>query len=801
MRLVTELLIEEIVEAIERSSSVYILTAFLMKSGVKLLKKPLKEALDRGAEVKVCTGDYMYVTQPEALRSLYELDDRIEVRLWKSNGRSFHPKAYLFQYEQEQGHVIIGSSNLSKSALTRGVEWNVSVPAEESVQLHKEALDSFLKLFLSENTVPVNEPTIRLYEEKYQKVNTTAGKFNSWDAEDEHELMFGSEKEYETVISEPDGPYEVLSPRQAQAEALEELERTVEDGYNKALVIMATGLGKTYLAAFFTKRFKRVLFIAHREEILYQAKRTFEHVMPERSHGIFNGKQKDGEADFVFASIFSVANRKQVEEFGQNAFDLIVIDEFHHAAARSYQHVLDYFSYSFLLGLTATPDRMDGKDVYAICDGNVAYRIDFIKAIEHGWLSPFRYYGIYDKIDYSQVTWLGKRYDEEELLGLQLRRDVFENIYEAWKKYKQTRTLGFCSSIKQADFLAQSFAEKGVACLSLTSKTSARERKAAVQKLESGELELILTVDLFNEGVDIPLVDTLLFARPTESLSIFTQQVGRGLRLAPSKESCVIIDLIGNYRNADVKLSVFRNQEGDDKSKVVVGIPAVPDVCSIDLETRVIDLLNELQKKRKPRREQMISSFFAVRAELGRNPSYLELHLQGEFDGAQYRAEFGSYFAFLQEAGVFTDEEEEVYRGYREWLLEVERTTMTKSYKMVVLSYMLSRGPERWMKPVSPVEAAPYFHEYFMSATYRKKIDFSAKNTKAMWEYDEGKVARLVAQMPMTKWANSSKGLVSFDGEQFGLTFEIEDSTRDMVFEWTKEVCEYRLHRYFEREG
>ncbi|MCL7748777.1 DEAD/DEAH box helicase family protein [Halalkalibacter alkaliphilus] len=801
MRLVTELLIEEIVEAIEQSSSVYILTAFLMKSGVDLLKKPVKEALNRGVEVKVLTGDYMYVTQPEALQALYELDDRIEIRLWKSNGRSFHPKAYLFQFEEDQGHVIIGSSNLSRSALTRGVEWNVSIPAGESEELHKEALDSYLKLFLSENTVPVNEPTIRMYEENYNEVNAKTGQFSAFDAEDEAELMFGDEKDYEHVVAEPKEPYEVLSPRQAQAKALEELERTVEDGYNKALVVMATGLGKTYLAAFFARRFKRVLFIAHREEILYQAKRTFEHVMPDRTHGIFNGKQKDGEADFVFASIFSVANRKQVEEFGQDAFDLIVIDEFHHAAARSYQHVLDYFSYSFLLGLTATPDRMDGKDVYAICDGNVAYRIDFIQAIEQGWLSSFRYYGIYDEIDYSQVTWLGKRYDEEELLGLQLRKDVFDNIYQAWVKHKQTRTLVFCSSIKQADFLAKSFTDKGVACLSLTSKTSARDRKEAVQKLESGELEVILTVDLFNEGVDIPLVDTLLFARPTESLSIFTQQVGRGLRLAPTKKSCVIIDLIGNYRNADVKLSVFRNQDSEGKREAGVAIPAVPDVCSIDLETKVIDLLNELQRKRKPRREQMIHSYYEVRAELGRDPSYLELHLHGEFDGTQYKAEFGSYFAFLKEAGVYTDEEEQVYSSYRQWFLEVERTTMTKSYKMVVLSYMLSRGVEQWFKPVTPVEVASYFHQYYMSETYRKKIDFSAKNTKAMWEYDEGKVARLVAQMPMTKWANSSKGLVTFDGETFELTFEVDGSSSGKVNEWTREVCEYRLHRYFERKA
>jgi hypothetical protein len=493
--------------------------------------------------------------------------------------------------------------------------------------------------------------------------------------------------------------------------------------------------------------------------------------------------------------------KKHLEQFQPDEFDLIIIDEFHHAAAKSYQHVLDYFSYVFLLGLTATPDRMDGKDVYAFCDGNVAYCIDFIKAIDQGWLCPFQYYGIYDEIDYSQVTWLGKRYDEEELLGKQLSEDVFENIFTAWKKYKQTRTLVFCSSIKQANFLARSFAEQGVACLSLISLTATKERKEAVQMLESGELEMILTVDLFNEGVDIPSVDTLLFVRPTESLSVFTQQVGRGLRLASSKETCVIIDLIGNYRNADLKLSVFRGQEGEGNKASSVEIPAVPSFCSIELETQVIDLLNELQKKRKPRHEQMKNSYYMVRAELGRDPSYLDLHLHGGFDGTQYRSEFGSYFSFLKEVGIFTEEEEEIYLNYLNWLKEIEQTSMSKSYKMVVLDYMLSRGPMHWFESVSPQEVAPYFHKYFMSETYRKKIDFSSKNTKAMWEYDEKKIAVLVAKMPMTKWANSSKGLVSFDGERFSLMFEVLGSDREKLYEWTKEVCEYRLHRYFERKA
>ena len=198
----------------------------------------------------------------------------------------------------------------------------------------------------------------------------------------------------------------------------------------------------------------------------------------------------------------------------------------------------------------------------------------------------------------------------------------------------------------------------------------------------------------------------------------------------------------------------------------------------LELETRVIDLIEEFQKKRKPRREQMIEAFYTMRDELGRVPTLLELHLNGSFDGEQYRKEFGSYVGFLQAVGVLTDKEKAAYETYSNWIKEVERTSMSKSYKMVVLSYMLSRGVKEWTRAVTAEEVAPYFHEFYMSKEYRKKIDFSAKNTQALWKYDEKKVASLIAKMPMTKWAGSSKGLVSFDGERFGLRLRLMKEQR-----------------------
>ncbi|MCZ0757110.1 DEAD/DEAH box helicase family protein, partial [Anoxybacillus sp. J5B_2022] len=769
-------LIEKLKEHIETSSTIYILTSFVMKSGVEVIKEPLKQAAERGADIKICAGDYLYVTQPDALRELTSIHPNIEVRLWKSNGVSFHPKAYLFE-DKSDGYFIIGSSNLSRSALTSGIEWNIGLHKCVEENVFVEVMSEFLTLFYAEQTVQVNEETLKDYEKQYADYHQRHSNLvRQWAQLEEMELMLPAEvsaAEEAEVVYDPTVSYGTIQPRFAQVEALAQLEATYAEGYDRAMVVMATGLGKTYLAAFFARNFGKVLFIAHREEILYQAKRSFAWVLSDKTFGIYDGKVKEGRADVVFASIFTLSMKKHLEIFAKDAFDLIVIDEFHHAAAKSYERVLAYFQPKFLLGITATPDRNDYKDVYAICDGNVAYRIDFIEAVQRGWLAPFRYYGVYDDTDYTKITWRGNRYDEVELLQAQLRTEVAENILRAWEKHRQTKTLVFCSSIHQADFLANYFNEHGYRTVSLHSKQVHITRSKAIAMLEKGELDAIFTVDLFNEGVDIPAVDTLLFVRPTESLTVFTQQVGRGLRLHPAKQYCVIIDLIGNYRNADVKLSLFDTKRGETSKKREKLLPTVPELCEMDLDVRVIDLLEEMRRKRQPRREKLLYDYQELKQELGRRPTYLELHLHGRSEAKEYRDEFKSYVGFLYWADELSEREKEVFLKYESWLVEVERTTMTKSYKMVVLQAMLNRGPSRWHLPITPNEVAPFFHQYFMEKEYRKRIDFSDGETKRLWQYDEQKVAKLIAKMPMTKWSGSSNGLVSFANNIFSLNFSI----------------------------
>jgi superfamily II DNA or RNA helicase/HKD family nuclease len=802
-------LIDKLKEQIETSSTICILTSFVMKSGVEVLKEALKKAAERGADIKICAGDYLYVTQPGALRELINIHPNIEVRLWRSNGVSFHPKAYLFENEKD-GYFIIGSSNLSRSALTSGIEWNIGLHKCVEEEVFTEVIQEFSELFYADQTVQVNEETIKDYEKQhadYHQRHTNL--VRQWTQFEEVELMLPLEKPNVLPAERHDPPqlihertnvaYGTIQPRFAQVEALEQLETTYAEGYDRAMVVMATGLGKTYLAAFFARNFDKILFIAHREEILHQAKQSFQRVLPNKTFGMYDGKTKEGQADIIFASIFTLSMKKHLEVFRQNEFDLIVIDEFHHAAARSYQRVLDYFEPKFLLGITATPDRNDNRDVYAICDGNVAYKIDFIEAIQRGWLAPFRYYGVYDDTDYTKITWRGNRYDEAELLQAQLRQEMAENILQAWEKYRQTKTLVFCSSIKQADFLSQYFNQRNYRTVSLHSQQVNITRQKAIEMLEKGELDAIFTVDLFNEGVDIPSVDTLLFVRPTESLTVFTQQVGRGLRLYEGKDYCVIIDLIGNYRNADVKLSLFDTERtGTKKGKEK---PVVPENCQIELDVRVIDLLNEMKRKRQPRREKLLSDYKELKQELGHRPTYLQLHLHGRSEAAEYKQEFKSYVGFLYWADELSEREKEIFLKYESWLVEAEWTRMTKSYKMVVLQAMLNRGSSYWYLPITPQEVALFFHQYYMEKEYRKRIDFSDRETKRLWQYDEEKVSKLIAEMPMTKWSGSSKGLISFENNVFSLNFSIAPEDEEILYKWTQEICEYRLHAYFERKG
>lgn len=800
IRFVTQNLITHLKEELEQANTVYWISAFAMKSGVQLILLELKQAANRKADVKILVGDYLAITQPEALRILLENVPTAQIRMFQSYGQSFHPKAYLFRNRQ-QNTLIVGSSNLSKSAMTSGIEWSLSVPTPIEDPLFDQAASEFIRMFTHENTIPVNAETIAQYEEYYAKQNRAMPLSSVWAKADEIEVMYGDKNtDQSEIIIETVEPYETtLKPRPAQELALKALVESMEEEYDKALAVMATGLGKTYLAAFFAERFKKVLFVAHREEILYQARDSFLHVHNDKKAGLYNASHKEVESDFLFASVSTLSQDHHLKKFNPEEFDLIVVDEFHHATAPSYMRVIDYFKPRFLLGITATPHRLDNGDVFGICDGNVAITINFLVAIQQNWLAPFKYYGVYDDTDYSQLRWVGSGYAEEDLERVQLREEMAEMIYQEWQSKKQTRTIGFCSSVKQAKFLATYFAGEGVRAISLDAKSNPHIRKSARQKLNEGELEVIFTVDLFNEGVDIPKVDTLLFVRPTESLAVFTQQIGRGLRLAEGKDHCVIIDLIGNYRNADLKWRVFNPEQNPSESITRIS-EGLPDTCEINLDTKVINLVDHLKEKHQLGKEFLLVQDQIIRKELGRRPTYLEFHLNSQIDSREIENQYITYFHMLKEKNELTDREIQILSRYNDWFIEIQTTDMKKSYKMVLLKCMLTRGVQDWYKPFKAIQAAACFYNYLWSKKYRRDKDLSEKQQIDFREYKDKKIATLIQNMPMKHWSGTSNGVVKFEEQIFWVDIDFKDEDLDIVFDWTSQICEYRLHIHFEKK-
>ena len=512
---------------ISHADSMKFIVSFIMESGINLIIDDLKDAADRNADIQILTSNYMGITEPNALYILYkELGSKIKI--FSNNKISFHPKAYLFDYTNNESEIIVGSSNLSQSALLNGIEWNF--------KFRKNTHNTDYNLFLSEfnelyekNSFELTLDWLRAYEKDYKKTGFLI---------DTGQKISATEKDNNEI-----------APINFQIPALYELSKTREEGYNKAMVIAATGLGKTYLVAFDTLNYEKILFLAHREEILKQAKRSFEKIHKNKKTGLFLGKQKDKTEDILFATVQTLGKENYLHEkyFTREHFDYIVIDEFHHSAAKSYQRVLNYFRPKFLLGITATPDRMDNKDIYKFCEYNIAYQCDFKTAINQDWLVPFWYFGIYDDlVNYDDIPFRNGKYSIEDLEKHYMLDKRADLILKKYSEFGLKKTIGFCASISHAEYMTDYFKKKRIKAEVITSKT--KNRQQLIEDFENDEIKVLFTVDIFNEGVDIPEIDGVLFLRPTESYTIFIQQLGRGLRKTKNKKFLTVLDFVGNKR-------------------------------------------------------------------------------------------------------------------------------------------------------------------------------------------------------------------------------------------------------------
>ncbi len=527
--------LDSIKNSLERCKSFSFTVSFIKKAGLVLLEKVIQEALERGVKGRIITSTYQNFTDIASLRTFMNwmntypnFECHIDFNCFGDNG--FHSKGYLFEYD-ESYEFIVGSTNITRFALLKNIEWNVSLESKDDFESNIEAKKEFDELW--NRTYKLSNEIIKKYKMQLDYA------IDKWDMD-----------YFDPVSSK-------VKPNAMQRKALKEIQRYRDMGVTKSLVVSATGSGKTYLAAFDARNYdaKRVLFVVHRDKILNDAKETFMKVFgAERSYGLYVGKHKDIDADFIFAS--NVMLSMHLNDFTCDEFDYIVMDECHHVAAETYKKIMKYFKPGFILGLTATPERMDNEDVFGMFDKNVPYELRLRDAIINDLVVPFHYYGIRDQlVNYASNI---------DALNIAKEIGKVENVefiakeIDKHKSNGKLKAIAFCTSISHAILMAEALVDQGFDTVALTGKNDLGQRIKAFNDLQddNNPLEIICTVDILNEGVDIPQVNMVLFLRPTESSTIFLQQLGRGLRKYEGKQYVTVLDFIGNNYNRSIQIAM-----------------------------------------------------------------------------------------------------------------------------------------------------------------------------------------------------------------------------------------------------
>ena len=785
----------QLIQSMKKAESVDIIVSFLMESGVKMLLQELENTLKRGAKIRILTGNYLGITQPSALYLIKrKLGDRVDLRFYCEKGRSFHPKSYIFHYA-DHSELYIGSSNISRSALTSGIEWNYRFSSKKDPENYAEFFYTFEDLF-ENHSIIIDDKELKRYSQNWHRP-AVAKDLDKYDFEQDTE---------DTKIKT------MYEPRGAQIEALCALEDTRAEGAKKALIHAATGIGKTYLAAFDSKSYEKVLFVAHREEILKQAADSFRNVRNSEDYGFFTGDEKCTDKSVIFASVATLGKSEYLNEkyFAPDYFNYVVIDEFHHAVNDQYRKIVEYFKPQFLLGLTATPERMDGKNIYEICDYNVPYEISLKDGINKGMLVPFHYYGIYDETDYTKLHIVRGKYAEEELnktyIGNAYRHDL---IYKYYCKYGSKQALGFCCSRKHAEEMAKEFSRRGIPSAAVYSNANGEfsmDRTEAIEKLESGKIKVVFSVDMFNEGVDIPSVDMVMFLRPTESPIVFLQQLGRGLRRSKGKEYLNVLDFIGNYeKTGRVRYLLTGKSKAEKQTYSPADKTNYPDDCFVDFDMKLIDLFAEMDKKQQTIKEQIRNEYFRVKELLGKQPSRMDLFTYMDDDVYQMAIThsnenpFKKYLEYLNELNELTDEQKSFCQGIgKEFIKLLENTNMTKVYKMPVLMAFYNHGDVRM--EVTEAELLASWKEFFSTGTNWKDLDTGITYAQYCKISDKDHIKRII-KMPMNFLVKSGKGFfLKREDSALALRDEMKEIIKNPVLaEQMKDVIEYRVMDYYRR--
>ena len=623
-------LLVELLQELQTCKRFYFAIAFITQSGLICLKECLKLLQEKNITGDILTTDYLYFNQPKALQELQQYPN-LNIRIYTKE--NFHIKGYIFE-QNDYYTLIVGSNNLTQTALKANKEWSLKINSLANGALIHNTLSQFQQMW--QEALPLTDIWLKQYTDKYHSLQKLKRQFAT----------------AQENISTND-----IAPNKMQQEALTALEKLQQDNKHKALLISATGTGKTYLSAFAVKKAnpKRLLFLAHREQILKQACKTFAKIIPDIQYGILSANHKDFHKPYLFATINMLSKEENLTQFTPTHFDYIIIDETHRAGASSYLKILNYFQPQFLLGMTATPERTDGFDIYQLFDHNIAYEIRLNQAMQENLLCPFHYFGITDiTVDDQEIN------DDSTFNDLTTDARVTHIINQS-KYYgfsgERLRGLIFCSQIEEAQILSQKFNERGFNTIALSGKDSQETRTNAIHKLEQKErstgLDYIFTVDIMNEGIDIPAINQIIMLRPTKSAIIFVQQLGRGLRKYPQKDYVVILDFIGNYQNnfmIPIALSGDTSYNKDNiRHYVAEGNRFIFGSSTIHFDKVARQKIYQAIDSAKLSDTALLKNeYLQLKQKLGKIPSIFDFSQFGSIDILKFLDKFKTYHNFLQ---------------------------------------------------------------------------------------------------------------------------------------------------------
>ena len=680
--------------------------AFITLGGVTPLLQTLKELEKKGVKGQILTTNYLNFSEPRALEKLNGLKN-ITLKMYdvEAAGNGFHTKGYIFKKE-EIYRIIIGSSNMTSAALTVNKEWNTKLISTESGEIAEEIVDEFQNLWNCEYALPYDD-FYEVYKERYNIVK--------------HQREIAKSEEILSLEK-----YR-LKPNSMQERFIANLRKILERGEERALLISATGTGKTYASAFAMRElgFKRVLFLVHRVTLAKQAKNSFEKVFDKKvTMGLVGAGSYEYEKDYVFATVETLNRDTHLFQYQPNDFDCIILDEAHHSSNNIYTKVIHYFKPKLFLGMTATPDKrednQEGKNIYEIFHYQIAHEIRLQQAMEDNLLCPFHYFGISEIISLDDKTLQAAKLTEEEFNQLtsdeRVRHIIEQSEYYGYSG-ERVKGLIFCSRVKECEELSRKFNARGYRTVALSGKDSEEKRQEAFERLAMNEadatqemqpLDFIFSRDILNEGVDIVEVNQVIMLRPTQSPIVFIQQLGRGLRKAPGKEYVVILDFIGNYNNnfmIPVALSGDRSYNADVIRKYVIsGNSTIPGASTVHFDEISKDKIFKSIDKIKGMKTLIKESYVSLKNRLGRVPLLYDFYENQEIDPLVIVREYKTYDAFM--VAMEQDKYKNVLNEQEKLTLEYLSKTVLSGVRpdeLVILSQLLHRDH---------IEVADFVREY-----------------------------------------------------------------------------------------